>query len=102
MEEQVYTLGVWQVKPGHEAEFVLAWKQLGVAFAALARGPSGKGVLIQSTTDPTMFYSFGPWRSAADVATMREDPQAQAAIEKLRQLCTEAKPGMFRVIAESP
>jgi hypothetical protein len=101
MEEQLYTLGVWHVKEGREAEFVIAWKELGAVFASLPQPPSGKGVLIQSVTDPTLFYSFGPWRSASDVAAMRADSRAQAGIQKIRDLCTEATPGMFRVVAES-
>jgi hypothetical protein len=101
MEEQVYTLGVWHVKEGREGEFVVAWKELGAIFASLPKPPSGKGVLIQSTTDPTLFYSFGPWHSASDVAAMRMDSRAQAGIQKIRELCTEAMPGMFRVVAES-
>ena len=44
MEEQVYTLGVWHVKEGREAEFVIAWKELGAIFASLPQPPSGKGV----------------------------------------------------------
>lgn len=100
-EGQVYTLGVWHVKEGRQGEFVLAWKELGAIFASLPQRPSGKGILIQSTSDATLFYSFGPWRNAADVAAMREDPRAQAGIKKVRELCTEATPGTFRVIAES-
>ncbi len=33
---------------------------------------------------------------------MREDAQAQARIERLRVLCTEATPGSFRLVAGSP
>jgi len=101
MEEQVYTLGVWHAKEGRKAEFVIAWKELGAVFASLPQPPSGKGVLIQSVTDATLFYSFGPWRSASDVTAMRADSRAQAGIQRIRDLCTEATPGMFRVVAES-
>jgi len=102
MEEQIYTLGVWHVKQGHEAEFIAAWRELGAIFASLPQPPSDKGILIQSTADPTLFYSFGPWRSAEDVAAMRANPRAQAGIARIRELCTEATPGTFRVVAESP
>lgn len=102
MEEIIYTLGVWRVHAGREAEFIAAWKDLGVVFASLPAPPTGKGVLIQSTTEPTLFYSFGPWRSLDDVTAMREVPRAQAAIQRLRELCSEATPGAFRVVAESP
>ena len=101
MEEQVYTLGVWHVKEGREAEFVIAWKELDAVLASLPQPPSGKGVLIQSVTDATLFYSFGPWRSASDVTAMRADSRAKAGILRIRDLCIEATPGSFRVVAES-
>ena len=101
MEDRIYTLGVWRVKERHEAEFIAAWKDLGRIFASLPQPPSDKGLLIQSTTDPTLFYSFGPWRRSEDVAVMRADPSAQAGIKRIRELCIEATPGTFRVVAES-
>ena len=99
--EQLYTLGVWRVKAGREDEFIRAWKALGNVFAALPHGPSGKGVLVQSVTDAALFYSFGPWGSIEDIAAMRSDAQAQTGIRALRELCSEATPGTFRVVAES-
>jgi hypothetical protein len=101
MQDLVYTLGVWKVKPGQEEEFVAAWKELGGVFAALER-PPGPGTLVQSLSDPALFYSFGPWRQLQDVQAMRSDPRAQAAIQRLISLCTEAMPGTFRVVAEVP
>jgi heme-degrading monooxygenase HmoA len=101
MPATIYTLGVWQVKPEHEAEFITAWKDLGVIFSQLPAPPTGKGTLIQSVTEPTLFYSFGPWQSLEDVQPMRQNPQAQAGINRLRTLCTEAIPGSFRLVAET-
>ena len=101
MEETIYTLGVWRVKPGKEDAFITSWKALAHIFAQLPQPPSGKGRLIQSLTDPLLFYSFGPWTSLADVEAMRNNPQAQAGINKIRDLCTEATPGGFRLVAEA-
>lgn len=100
MEETVYTLGVWHVRPGQEAEFVQAWKELGAVFMHLPQPPGGKGTLIQSLTDPTLFYSFGPWRNLQDIQAMRSNQQAQEGIARLRELCTEAMLGNFRLVAE--
>jgi hypothetical protein len=101
MPETIYTLGVWRVKPESESEFIAAWKALGVVFAQLPAPPMGKGTLIQSLTEPSLFYSFGPWPSVEAVQAMRQDPQAQAGISRLRELCTEAIPGSFRLVAEA-
>jgi len=100
MEEAFYTLGVWRVKPGKEVAFIEDWKALGNIFARLPQ-PPGKGTLIQSLADPLLFYSFGPWSNLADIEAMRNNPDAQEAINRLRELCTEATPGGFRVVAEA-
>jgi heme-degrading monooxygenase HmoA len=102
MQEMVYTLGVWRVKPGQEAEFIAAWKALGEIFAGLEHPPAGTGTLIQSVSDPALFYSFGPWNRLEDIQEMRNNPQAQAGIQRVVDLCTEATPGTFRLVAESP
>jgi heme-degrading monooxygenase HmoA len=100
MEGSVYTLGVWRVKPGREAEFIEAWKALGKLFAGLPQPPGGVGTLIQSLTDPLLFYSFGEWSSMEAIQAMRKDAAAQEGIKKVAELCKEATPGSFRVVAQ--
>jgi len=101
MSETYYTLGVWRVKPEHEADFIETWKALGLIFSQLPNPPTGKGALIQSLSEPPLFYSFGAWPSLEAVQAMRENPQAQGGINRLRELCTEAIPGSFRLVAET-
>jgi hypothetical protein len=95
-----YTLGVWRVKEGREADFIAAWKTVGEAFYQLPR-PPGPGTLLRSESDPALFYSFGPWDRLEDIEAMRSDPRARAAIERLVGLCIEASPGTFHVVAEA-
>lgn len=101
MEDGYYTLGVWRVKAGREAEFVAAWKAVGEAFSRLEH-PPGPGTLLRSESDPTLHYSFGPWNRPEDIEAMRGDAGSQAAIARLVDLCTEAEPGTFRVVANVP
>lgn len=76
MEDSVYTLGMWRIKPGRRDEFIAAWKELGEIFGALA-SPPGKGTLLQSTAEPDLFYSFGRgaasrmWRRCAPIPKPR-------------------------------
>jgi quinol monooxygenase YgiN len=102
MRSEVMTLGMWRVQPEQQEAFIAAWKRLGETFSRLPHPPAGRGTLLQSAADPTLFYSFGAWSSIADVEAMRSNPEAQAAISALRALCTEAVPGTYRVVAESP
>lgn len=101
MTEEVYTLGVWRVEAGQQPAFIAAWKELGEVFSKLPN-PPGTGTLIQSLSEPELFYSFGPWRRVEDVQAMRGDPRAQAGIQRLAALCVEATPGTFRVVERAP
>ncbi len=97
MEQHVYTHARWRVRPGNEEAFVEAWTALAEAFSRLDQPPLW-GTLLRSVTEPNVFYSFGPWRSAADVERMRSHETAQAAMSALRQLCEEASPGLYQVV----
>ena len=101
MKEMLYTLAAWRVQDGRQQAFISAWKDLGAAFNSLSL-PPGKGALIQSTLDPTLFYSFVPWNSMEAVQAMRNDHHAREGIKRLERLCTQATPGAFHVVAESP
>lgn len=101
MEADYYTLGVWRVEQGREADFIDAWMAVGAAFSQLPN-PPGPGVLVRSESDPALFYSFGPWKRLEDIQAMRGDAQSSAALQTLVSLCTEATPGAFRVVAQAP
>jgi len=96
----LYTLGMWRVKPGQQADFIAAWQALGDIFRQLPQPPAGKGTLVQSVSDPSLFYSFGSWLSLADIEAMRQHDQARAGLETLRHYCTEAVTGAYRMVAE--
>lgn len=97
--EKFYTHAMWKVRPGDEALFVEAWRGLADAFLSLPV-PATRGTLIQSLDDPSLFYSFGPWESIEDIQAMRSNPQAQAAIRRVVELCEQATPASYRVVAE--
>jgi hypothetical protein len=97
-DSNAYTHAEWLVLPGREEEFIAAWKDLGQAFAALERPPLW-GSLLRSNTEPRLFYSFGPWRSAEDVAAMRAHAPTQAALHRVRALCERATPGGYQRVA---
>ena len=99
MEELFYTHALWRVKPNREAEFIAAWNGLASVFSNLPHKPI-RSTLLQNLTDPTLFYSFGPWRSLADIEAMRSDPQSQEAFRKIMELCVEANPSTYRVVAD--
>lgn len=98
MDSSCYTHAEWVVLPGRESEFVAAWKQLASAFARLEHPPLW-GTLLQSQTDSRVFYSFGPWRNADDVAAMRSHAPTQEVLKRVRHLCERANPGGYTRVA---
>jgi heme-degrading monooxygenase HmoA len=99
MEEVIYTHAQWRVKPGREAEFIKAWKDLAKAFSNLPARPL-RSTLIQSLVDESLFYSFGQWKSLSDIVAMRHTPRAREAFQKAMELCIEVTPSTYRMIAD--
>ncbi len=97
--DKYYTHAMWKVRPGDEALFVEAWGELADVFLSLPV-PATRGTLIQSLDDPSLFYSFGPWDSLDDIQAMRSNPEARAAIQRVVELCEQATPASYRVVAE--
>jgi len=95
--ELPYTLAMYRVKAGQEDAFVAAWDELAEMFSSLPNPPLW-GTLIRHRTDRTLFYSFGPWRSAEDVAAMRGSAGAGAAFGRLREMCEELTPGDYESV----
>lgn len=101
MADTFYTLASWYIQEGRETEFLRIWKEE-LAAAFLSVNAAAKGTLIQSLEEPRQFYSFGPWESLEEMRAARSDPSVGKAIRKLVSLCTEAKPGPYRVILQLP
>ena len=96
-QPDAYTLARWHVKPGKEDQFVTEWERLASVFSALPAPPLW-GTLIRSETDPSLFFSFGPWRRGEDIGAMRANPSAQEGLRALGSLCIEAAPGAYRLV----
>ena len=97
MENNAFTLAMYRVKSGNEDKFIAAWNELADLFVSLPNPPIW-GTLIRSVSDPTLFYSFGPWHSGEDVRAMRTNPQAGQLFAKLSELCTELTPGDYELV----
>jgi hypothetical protein len=101
MMEGFYSLGPLRAKPGKEGELLAAWQALCDGFAQLDHPPVGNVTLVQSTTEPSLHYSFAPWRTLEDFQAMRSDPRLQEGFRKLADCCTEFIPGVHRVVGKS-
>jgi len=100
MAGDVYTHALWKAKPGREQDLIDAWQGLADAFLSLPN-PPGRGTLIQSVDDPTVFYSFGPWPSMEAVDAMRADPGSAEARARLLDACETATPAAYRLVLQA-
>jgi hypothetical protein len=98
MKDSYYTHAFWHVKEGKTEEFIEAWKRFGIAISQMPDSPPAEGTLIQSLSEPLIFYSFGPWQTLEDLKAIRGDENLKKALLDIIELCQEAKPGNFRTI----
>ncbi len=78
----VYTVGVWQVKPGGEHAFTAAWGAMATRTAEEFAGATA--VLLQDRDTPTLFISAGPWESLDQIETWRSSATFTTGVEALR------------------
>lgn len=77
----VYTMGIWQAKPGREDEFVAAWWE----FARWSsqefevKGSTGP-LLLRDREQPGRFVSVGPWETVEQIAAWRAHPAFQERV----------------------
>jgi heme-degrading monooxygenase HmoA len=96
-KKQLYTLAIWKVKPGKEAEFIEAWQAF-ADWTTHTQASAGEGILLQGEDSPTQFVSFGPWDNAENVVNWRAQPEFRDFLSKARELCEELQPqNMIRV-----
>ncbi len=99
-QNEIYTLGIWLAKPGHEKELISEW----TAFARWINKNipgAGKAYFLQDGKNPLRFISFGPWDSEATIQAWRESNEFKAFVAKAMQLCDDFQPNTLRIVATS-
>jgi heme-degrading monooxygenase HmoA len=80
----VYTLGIWKVTSGSEDEFVRAWQNL--ANKTKEGFPNEVATLLRDRDDPSIFISFGPWKSLEQIDQWRSSETFKDGVGKIRPL----------------
>jgi quinol monooxygenase YgiN len=96
--DQLYTSGLWTIKPGREDEFIRSWQEFADWTNAHQAG-GGQAHLIQDLERPQRLISFGDWDSLESIQAWRGTAEFAAFVEKARTLCDEVQPGTFKVVA---
>jgi heme-degrading monooxygenase HmoA len=95
---EIYTSGVWVVKPGEEDDFVTAWKEL-VALGAEMPG-SGTFRLLRDTEQPGRFLSFAPWESFDAQQAWRQHPEFAERIGRATAHCDDFQSTTYELAAD--
>lgn len=86
----VYTLGIWLVKPGHEEDFVKAWKDM--AHRTNEDYPGGRALLMRDRDVPNRFISTGPWESPEQVEQWRASAAFTDGLASVRDIIEHFEP----------
>ena len=86
----VYTLGIWLVKPGHEDDFVKAWKHM--ADQTHKDYPGGRGLLMRDRDVPNRFISTGPWASLEQIEHWRASAAFTEGLASVRDIIEHFEP----------
>jgi heme-degrading monooxygenase HmoA len=95
---ETYTSGLWTVKPGHEQDFVEAWKD----FVDWAKSQPGSGTfrLVRDTENQTRFMSFAPWESFDAQRAWKETDEFSTRMKRVREHVDSFEPSTFELVAE--
>jgi quinol monooxygenase YgiN len=98
MENEIYTLGIWNVKQGCEKDFISEWS-LFAEWSIENIGGGGKARLLQDESNPQRFISFGPWKDKETVERWRNTDEFKAFREKVKPLLESFQPNTLQVVA---
>jgi heme-degrading monooxygenase HmoA len=98
----LFTLGIWKVKPGKESEFVAGWTDFARWSMKNAPGAAGDVRLLRDADKPATFISFGAWDSADRVIAWRQRPEFREFFLKARELCEAIEPHTLETVSFIP
>src|SRR5262245_47098447 len=90
---EVWSSGVWIVKPGKADEFIAAWTEFAEWSSATYGGTMAW--LLRRRDRPEEFLSIGPWPDDETIAAWRADPEFGARISRVRELLDGFEPRTF-------
>ncbi len=81
----VWTHGVWSVKPGKEDEFIRGWREM-AQIAMREIDVVTRPTFLRDRDRPNVFVSFGPWRSIEDIERFRSSPSFLGRVAAMDEL----------------
>jgi heme-degrading monooxygenase HmoA len=98
--KETYTLGIWKVKPGKEADFINAWTSFAKWTNQNCSG-AGKAYLLRDENDSSRFISFSPWDSENSIRKWRDRKEFADFVANAKTLCDDFQPNTLKVVSAS-
>jgi len=96
--DQVFTFGLWSVKPGKEGDFIAAWEAFARWTGKHQTGMVGEARLLEDVDEPRRFVSIGGWSDMQKVQAWRETPEFRDFFAKVSELCEETQPRVLKPV----
>jgi heme-degrading monooxygenase HmoA len=98
--KETYTLGIWTVMSGKEADFINEWTSFANWTGKNISG-TGKAYLLRDEKNPLRFISFGPWDNERAIQKWRESDEFKSFVTKVKRICTDFQPNTLKVASTS-
>lgn len=98
--KEIYTLGIWQVKPGKAQEFIDEWTSFAHWMKENTSGV-GKGHLLRDEKDSLRFISFGPWDHMKSIQKWRDSQEFKDFVVRVNELCDDFQPNTLNLVSTS-
>lgn len=98
--KDIYTLGIWTVKPENETEFIKEWTEFANWTDKNIAGP-GNAYLLQDEKNHLRFISFGSWDNERSIQEWRESNEFKSFVAKVKNLCDDFQPNTLKVVSTS-
>lgn len=92
-----FSIAVWMIKAGREAEFVAAWQDFATWTADIKTGALG-GTLVQDSEEPRRFICFWPFDSAEGIRRWKDELKFRSFMMRMRAYCESCQPTMGRTV----
>jgi heme-degrading monooxygenase HmoA len=96
----IYTLGIWTVKPDKEKDFIDEWTSFAKWTSDNIEG-AGKGYLLQDKENTLRFISFGPWKDETFIQKWRDSEEFKNFVTKVKGLCDDFQPNTMMEVSTS-
>jgi quinol monooxygenase YgiN len=85
----IWTQGIYKVKPGYADEFVRGWREL--ARHAVEEFAVAPPTILQDREDPNLYVTFGVWGSLETLQRFRSSPLVMERTPSLDALLDSAE-----------